>query len=126
MYLIHQLLERKAKTMNLRRFSRKGVLCVLAVTLILQTPVAKGSNFDFDNGNVGIEVIIPRVIPAVLSSVNASDATLILRFTTLITNAWLDAIAPYYPKAVGVYSRLGRSPVYEGVTKRKKNHAMSI
>ncbi len=111
-------------TMNLTRFSRKGVLCVLAVALILQTPVAKGSNFDFDNGNSGIEVIIPRVIPAVLSSVNPSDATLILRFTTLITNAWFDAIAPYHPKAVGVYSRLGRRPASEGVTNRNKNIAM--
>src|SRR5262245_6069890 len=111
--------------MNLRRSSRKCVLSVLAVTLILHTPVAMVSNFDFDNENVGIEVIIPRVIPAVLSYLNASDATLILRFTALITNAWFDAIAPYHPTAVGVYSRLGRCPASEGVTNRNKNIAMS-
>jgi hypothetical protein len=35
------------------------------------------------------------------------------RFTTLITNAWFDAIAPYHPTAVGVYSRIGRRPPQE-------------
>jgi hypothetical protein len=124
--LIALHLERKARKMNLKRYSRKVVLCVLAVAITLQTPVARSASFDFDNGNAGVEVIIPRVIPAILSSVSATagDATLVLRITTIITNAWFDAIAPYHPKAVGVYSRLGRRPANEGVTNRNKNIAM--
>ena len=51
-----------------------------------------------------IDVVVPRL----LSTVAPGDAPLVLRTTTLITNAWFDAIAPYHPTAVGVYSNLGR------------------
>jgi uncharacterized protein DUF6851/vanadium-dependent haloperoxidase-like protein len=112
--------------MNIKRHSRNVVLCVLAVAMAPHTPAVRSQNFDFDNGNAGVEVIIPRVIPAILSSVSATagDATLVLRITTIITNAWFDAIAPYHPTAVGVYSRLGRRPANEAVTNRNKNIAM--
>ncbi|MGA1726277.1 MAG: vanadium-dependent haloperoxidase [Burkholderiaceae bacterium] len=40
----------------------------------------------------------------------------------MATNAWFDAIAPYHPTAVGVYSRLGRRPAAEA-THRNKNIA---
>lgn len=68
--------------------------------------------YDLDNGNAAIEVVIPAVLPVAFSDVSPTggDATLILRTTTLITNAWFDATAPYHPTAVGVYSRLGRRP----------------
>jgi hypothetical protein len=68
--------------------------------MILHAPVARSASFDFDNGNAGVEVIIPRVIPAILSSVSATagDATLVVRITTIITNAWFDAIAPTTPR----------------------------
>jgi hypothetical protein len=49
---------------------------------------------------------------------------MILRHTTIITNAWFDAIAPYHPTAVGVYSRLGRRPASEAATNRQKNIAL--
>ena len=39
------------------------------------------------------------------------DAPLVLRTTTLITNSWFDAIAPYGESTVGVYSRIDRRPV---------------
>jgi hypothetical protein len=82
--------------------------------------------FDFDKGNAPIEVVIPRVIPVIFGSVseNASDATLVLRVTTLITNAWFDAIAPYHPTAVGVYSRLGRPPRPDRATNSEMNVAV--
>ena len=51
-----------------------------------------------------IDVVVPRL----LSTVAPGDAPLVLRTTTLITNAWFDAIAPYHPMAVGMYSNLGR------------------
>jgi hypothetical protein len=81
-------------------------------------------SFDFDTGNAGIEVIIPTVIPALARTTTLNDAPIILRHTTLITNAWFDAIAPYHPTAVGVYSRLGRRPAGEAATNRNKNVAM--
>jgi hypothetical protein len=69
-------------------------------------------------------VIIPAVIPALAQTTSLNDAPIILRHTTLITNAWFDAIAPYHPTAVGVYSRLGRRPTAEAATNRNKNIAM--
>jgi hypothetical protein len=117
--------------MNIRRYSRIGAFCLLAAAMALPAPAlrvpsARTASFDFDGGNAAVEVIIPRVIPALASSVSPglSDATLVLRVTTLVTNAWFDAIAPYHPTAVGVYSRLGRRPANEGATNRNKNIAM--
>ena len=79
--------------------------------------------FDFDNGNAAIEVVIPNAIPVIFQSVSPGDASLILRYTALITNGWFDAIAPYHPTALGVYSRLGRRPPPER-TNRNKNTAI--
>ena len=75
-------------------------------------PPSASEAFDLSTGNAPVEVVIPTVIPVVYQFVSpdAGDATLVLRLTTLITNAWFDAIAPYHPTAVGVYSRLGRRP----------------
>ena len=108
---------------------------VLGIGIVFSAFVMSGSsertfaqmpnpNFDFDTGNAGIEVIIPTVIPALAQTTGLNDAPIILRHTTLITNAWFDAIAPYHPTAVGVYSRLGRRPSDEAVTNRNKNIAM--
>ena len=81
--------------------------------------------FDLATGNACVEVIIPRVIPAIFGSVspNANDATLVLRVITLLTNGWFDAIAPYHPTAVGVSSSLGRRPAGER-TVANKNKAI--
>ena len=54
--------------------------------------------------------IIDVVVPKLLSTVAPGDAPLVLRTTTLITNSWFDAIAPYNPTVVGVYSDLGHLP----------------
>ena len=88
------------------------------------TPSAQAPPFNLDTGNAGIEVIIPAVIPALFQTTAPNDAPIILRHTTVITNAWFDAIAPYHPTAVGVYSRLGRRPPAEAATNRQKNIAM--
>src|SRR5262245_55175889 len=83
------------------------------------------SSFYFDNGHSPIEVVIPSAIPAIFEmSPGGNDASLVLRVTTLITNGWFDAIAPYHPSAVGVYSRLGRRPAAEAATNRRKNIAI--
>lgn len=105
------------------RAIRKVVVCSFAALVILPARPA-AAQFNFDTGNSGIEVIIPAVIPALAQTTTLNDAPIILRHTTLITNAWFDAIAPYHPTAVGVYSRLGRRPPAEAATNRNKNIAM--
>lgn len=113
-----------------RRPARFGrVIAVAAVLALLPVLPHRASavperSFDFDNGNIAVEVIIPVVEPLILQTLKPSDASLILRLTALHTNAWFDAIAPYHPTAVGVYSRLGRRPASEGVTNRHRNIAM--
>ena len=80
--------------------------------------------FDFDTGNGPIEVIIPSVIPVIFANVTPGDATIVLRFTTLITNSWFDAVAPYHPTAIGVYSDLGRRPPGDSATNANQNIAI--
>jgi hypothetical protein len=108
----------------LRRFALAfaGAITLSVVTAQLGATTASPA-FDFDTGNSAIEVIIPQVIPALAQTTALNDAPIVLRHTTLITNAWFDAIAPYHPTAVGVYSRLGRRPLSES-TNRNKNKAM--
>lgn len=93
------------------------VLGILAGVLMFHQPdtTTSGPAFDFDNGNAAIEVIVPTIIPQVYQHVSrdASDATLVLRITTVVTNSWFDAIAPFHPTAVGVYSDLGHRPEAE-------------
>ena len=99
-------------------------LCTATLVLMPARPQAQAPPFDFSNGNIGIEVIIPTVIPALFQTTSPNDAPIILRHTTLITNAWFDAIAPYHPTAKGVYTRLSNRPPAEATT-RNKNIAMA-
>ncbi len=104
----------------------KLALCGLIV-MVWSAPQARAQPpFDFDTGNGAVEVAIPAVVPAILTDISpgAGDAPLVLRITTLTANAWFDAIAPYHPTMVGVYSRLGRRPASEGVTNRNRNIAL--
>jgi hypothetical protein len=85
----------------------------------------ESSALDMSAGNAPIEVIIPGVIPAIFgASPDASDATIVLRITTMLTTCWFDAIAPYHPTAVGVYSNLGRRPAGEGADNERRNIAI--
>jgi hypothetical protein len=97
---------------------------VIAATMWLHAIAA--SALDFDTGNAAIEVVIPTVAPIIFTDISPSggDATLVLRVTTVITNSWFDATAPYHPTAVGVYSRLGRRPAAEAATNRNVNIAL--
>jgi hypothetical protein len=94
-----------------------AVLSLIAGFLMVQKPTSttSGPAFNFDTGNAAIEVIVPTIIPQVYQHVSpdASDATLVLRITTVVTNSWFDAVAPYHPTAVGVYSNLGHRPEAE-------------
>ena len=96
-----------------RHLGLKALVCAAMLTIVTPISRAQTPPFDFDTGNAPIEVIIPAVIPALFQTTTPNDAPIILRHTTLITNAWFDAIAPYHPTANGVYSRLGRRPASE-------------
>lgn len=93
--------------MNTRTTS---ILASLILGLSLVQFPTTASALDLDTGNAAVEVIIPTVAPVIFSDVSATggDATLVLRVTTMTTNAWFDATAPYHESAVGVYTRLGR------------------
>jgi hypothetical protein len=82
--------------------------------------------YDAATGNGAIQVVIPAVLPTVFgfTSASGSDATLVLRVTTIITNAWFDASAPYHPTAIGVYSNLGRRPASEALDNSNINAAL--
>ncbi|BCD96286.1 vanadium-dependent haloperoxidase [Marinagarivorans cellulosilyticus] len=61
--------------------------------------------------NAAVQNIIPSAACAIFEvSPAANDATLVLRFTTMITNSWFDATAPYHPTAKGVYSDIPQRP----------------
>ena len=65
--------------------------------------------FDLEKDVAPIHVI-PIMGAATRGAVSrfASDASLVIRITVLTTNAFFDAIAPYTPTTVGIYSNLGR------------------
>jgi hypothetical protein len=112
--------------MRMLRRTINGIAGVLAFACAVHASVAQSATFDFDTGNAVSEVIIPRARVAIFTTVSpgGNDASLVLRITTLTANAWFDAIAPYHPTAVGVYSRLGRRPASESATNRHKNIAI--
>src|SRR5688572_990208 len=108
----------------LRHLSTGALVAAGTLAIGGLTPSALVLPFNLDSGNAAIEVIIPAVIPALFQTTAPNDAPIILRHTAVITNAWFDAIAPYHPTAVGVYSRLGRRPAAEAASNRQKNIAM--
>jgi hypothetical protein len=84
-----------------------------------------GAAEDLDRGNAAMTRVIPSALrPIRRVSPGGNDAPAVIRITTLVANAWFDAIAPYHPTAVGVYSRLGRRPPQESATNRNKNIAI--
>ncbi len=80
----------------------------LLATAMLVLPTANATACDLQTCNAAVDVVITNAAPAIFQDISPSggDATLVLRATTLITNAWYDAAAPYHGDAVGVYTRL--------------------
>jgi len=110
------------ETRSVKGAVRAGLTGAL-VLLSVNAASAIGFNFDTDNG--ATRVVIPKMVPAIREfSPGAGDASLVLRVITLTNNAWFDAIAPYHPTAIGVYSNLGRRPAGESLTNRNKNIAL--
>lgn len=64
--------------------------------------------FDINTGYAPAEVVIPNAFQLLSTDVSksGSDATLVLRHTAMLSNSWFDAVAPYHPTQVGVYSKI--------------------
>jgi len=100
------------------------VLFPSSASSLQAVPPIQQVGFDFDTGNGPIEVIIPSVIPVIFANVTPGDASIVLRFTTMLTNGWFDAVSPYHPTQIGVYSDLGRRPAGESATNANMNIAI--
>ncbi|MEU3255613.1 DUF6851 domain-containing protein [Streptomyces sp. NPDC006997] len=86
--------------------------------------------FDFDHGNFVRDLITAHGTggypPA--DAMAPGDVASYTWVTHLLQTSWFDALAPYHPSAVGVYSQIPRRPAEESATNRNKNiaglHAM--
>lgn len=89
---------------------------------------AAGFSFDFDNGNFIRDLLAGQDPRGTLDVIAPMDATIVIWSSHLVQTSWFDAIAPYHPTAVGLYSRIPRRPASEAATNRNKNiaalHAM--
>lgn len=104
------------------RFSLFTIVLVLSLNI---TSVQANEPIDLANDNAAVDIVIQAAVPAIFElSPTGADATLVLRVTTLVTNSWFDAIAPYHPTAVGVYSDLGRRPASESADNTNLNTAL--
>jgi len=84
-----------------------------------QTPT-----FDLDHGNALTQVIYPALnTPGPRSEYIGRPGSWVVDHAMLIEIPWFDAISPYSPTAVGIFSDLGRRPAEERTT-RNQNTAV--
>jgi hypothetical protein len=90
-----------------------------------RTPASTQQAFNFDTGNAPVEIIFPAVqVPErKYISTDGSDAPQVIDYVMALEVTWFDAIAPYHPTAIGVYTNLGRRPRSEA-TNRNRNIAI--
>jgi hypothetical protein len=119
--------------LRIRRPGRAWLAAAAAVLVAgtLGSPVAVShaepttQAFNFDTGNAPVEIIFPAIqVPErKYISTDGSDAPQVIDYVMALEVSWFDAIAPYHPTAVGVYSNLGRRPRSEA-TNRNRNIAI--
>ncbi|MCD0448630.1 hypothetical protein LO762_05385 [Actinocorallia sp. API 0066] len=86
-----------------------------SVTASSREPVG----FDLDNGNALIGVIYPRFDSVSRAESLGRPIPWTADHAMLVEMPWFDAIAPYHPTAVGIFSDLGRRPPAERTTRNK-------
>jgi hypothetical protein len=93
-----------------------------------QPAKALGANFNFDTGNFIRDLLAGQDPRGTLDVIGPMDATIVMWSSHMVQTSWFDAIAPYHPTAVGVYTQIPRRPSSESATNRNKNiaglHAM--
>ncbi|AZM59186.1 MULTISPECIES: DUF6851 domain-containing protein [unclassified Streptomyces] len=78
----------------------------------------QAAGFDFDHGNAVTGIIYMKL--AAVSRANNTGSSPVNRDSTILLEVpWFDAIAPYHPTAVGIFSDLGRRPSSEHTTRNK-------
>ncbi|RKS73126.1 hypothetical protein BZB76_3810 [Actinomadura pelletieri DSM 43383] len=75
--------------------------------------------FDLDHGNALIEVVYPKFQRVSREQSSGRAVSLTVDHAMLIEMPWFDALAPYHPKAVGIFSNIGRRPSKEHTTRNK-------
>lgn len=102
-----------------------GHVNVLDPRILSQGREGPDHSFDMVNGNVLGGVVIPHLGDWLhqISPYN-NDPALVLRYTTQLTGASFDAVAPYHPTAVGMYSRMDNRPASESETNLLPNTAI--
>ena len=92
-----------------------------AQSAIAQGDRSQGKEFDFDSGDVMTEVVGPEFGKWVYFNVSPgfNDISLVFRQFLIVLNSVYDAIAPYHPTAVGVYTRFERRPESDPETKNR-------
>lgn len=87
-------------------------------TAVSAAPQAAAA-FDLDNGNALIGVIYPKFDTVSRAESFGRPMSWTGDHAMLIEMPWFDAIAPYHPTAVGIFSDLGRRPAEERTTRNK-------
>ena len=72
--------------------------------------------FDLETTDFLSNYVLGLAATYLTERISTGDASVILRWSGMIHAAWFDAVAPYHPTAVGVYSDLGRRPEIEAET----------
>ncbi|MFB7503549.1 DUF6851 domain-containing protein [Streptomyces broussonetiae] len=80
--------------------------------------------FDLDNGNFFTDLVGKSGdTTGQHQALDPQDVSIIIWIQDMLQTAWFDALAPYHPTAVGVFSRIARRPASESATNRNKNIA---
>jgi len=114
---------------RLRRQRLGGAVALVATAAMVGSltgaaPAAsQTASFDLDHGNALLEVIYPTLNTEPRAEYFARPGSWVVDHAMLIEMPWFDAIAPYHPTAVGIFSNLGRRPAEER-TMRNKNIAV--
>ncbi|MFI9583664.1 DUF6851 domain-containing protein [Streptomyces sp. NPDC052236] len=90
-----------------------------SLTSAAPAPPQKTEGFDFDRGNGLIEVVFPKFQRVSREESLGRPVSLTVETAMFIEMPWFDALAPYHPKAVGIFSDLGRRPAEEHTTRNK-------
>ena len=98
---------------------------VLDPAILTQGREGPDHSFDMIHGNVLGGVVIPHLSDWLHQvSPHNNDPTLVLRYTTQLTGVSFDAVAPYHPTAVGMYSRIDHRPASESENNLLPNTAI--
>ncbi|TGB13391.1 hypothetical protein E2651_09610 [Streptomyces sp. MZ04] len=85
---------------------------------------AEPPKFDLDKGNFYTDLIGKSGdTTGQHQALDPQNVSVIIWIQDMLQAAWFDALAPYHPTAVGVFSRIERRPAEEGATNRNKNIA---